>query len=829
MDTIPFDELHSGMDGSMRAGWQDVILHFQQIGDAALEQRHQMMRRLVRRSSMNSPSWGSGHDAVQRPWELDPIPWVFTSSDWESLSAGLRQRARLLNRILQDLYSEQRILKQGHLPPSVVYANPSFARSFHGISIPNQLYLHCYTADLIRSHDGQWMVTADRTDAPLGIGFALENRLVFSRTYPDLFRDCRVQRIAPFFIQLRNLFNQLAPANKDNPRVALLTQGPGTIGYFEDVYLARYLGYSLVESGDLTVRDDRLWLKTLGGLLPVDVLYRRFSDQFCDPLELQTDASLGIAGLTRAVRAGSVLVANALGSSVVESSAFLPYMGSLCKALLDEELKIPSLPTWWCGNPSSLEYVVQHQEELNIGSAFRLGRQKLVPNLSKIPLPPEEREAILREQPLLHIGQEKAMRSRVPSYHGGKITAMHGALRVYLVATGEDYTVLPSGLGRVALQNRDLEHDILSGQSSKEVWVLSNQPVQPISLLPSTALPKKEFARGGTELTSRVADNLLWLGRYVERVDANARLLRTALLRLARESNAEALPEWPGLVRQLADRGLIEPGYAVPELCGGLPRLTERLPSLAIDEHLSGNLRDCLRQVVRIAGVLRDRLSPDGWQVLYFLENRVIGEPLARVRVPDDAIGTLSQIITDLSAFIGMTAESMTRTLGWRILDLGRRLERAMGAASIVAQLTSRECTDAAEWEALVEACDSLMTYRFRYLASWSLDAVLDLILVDETNPRSMGYQLASIAEHIQQLASSAHYGNNAPEKQLANRMLQAVRRLGPEALTDALQQGPKGIISDTIQLLQKDLLKLSEMINARYVVHLGPVRYRGK
>ncbi len=255
------------------------------------------------------------------------------------------------------------------------------------------------------------------------------------------------------------------------------------------------------------------------------------------------------------------------------------------------------------------------------------------------------------------------MRSRVPSYHGGKITAMHGALRVYLVATGDDYTVLPSGLGRVALQNRDLEHDILSGQSSKEVWVLSNQPVQPISLLPSTALPKKEFARGGTELTSRVADNLLWLGRYVERVDANARLLRTALLRLARESNAEALPEWPGLVRQLADRGLIEPGYAVPELCGGLPRLTERLPSLAIDEHLSGNLRDCLRQVVRIAGVLRDRLSPDGWQVLYFLENRVIGEPLARVRVPDDAIGTLSQIITDLSAFIGMTAESMTRTL----------------------------------------------------------------------------------------------------------------------------------------------------------------------
>ena len=357
----------------------------------------------------------------------------------------------------------------------------------------------------------------------------------------------------------------------------------------------------------------------------------------------------------------------------------------------------------------------------------------------------------------------------------------------------------------------------------------SDGPVSPVSLLQNPALPKKEFARGGSELTSRVADNLLWLGRYVERVDGNARVLRISLMRLARESKAETLPEWNGLVRQLADRGLIEPGYVVDELKGLLPMLSDRLASIAIDEHQSGNLRDSLRQIVRLASILRDRLSPDSWQVLYFLEHRLFAERAVRSREPDDAIGILSQLIVDLSAFIGMTAESMTRTIGWRILDLGRRLERAYGAATIVRQLASPDCSDPAEWEALVEACDSLMTYRFRYLASWSLDAVLDLLLTDETNPRSVAYQLIAVAEHVQQLVASTHYSSSSPEKQLAMKMLQDIRQVNVSVLAEAAQGLPESRVLQIIESLLKDLSRLSEMINARYVVHVGLARNRGK
>ncbi len=614
-----FDELYEP-SGDLRPGWSTLGAHFEKLGIEGIEAGSKLVRRLVRQSSISDQNtMGPSRtitwfDTTHRPWQLDAIPWVLSACEWESLSDGLRQRARLLNRILVDLHGPQNLISEGKIPAEVVYSHPGFSRPFHGWSVPQSLYLHCYTADLVRTEDGAWKVVADRTDSPLGVGYALENRLVLSRTYPSIFRDTLVQRLAPFFIQLRTLLSQLSPKNQDNPRVVLLTHGPGTAGYFEDVYLARYLGYNLVESGDLTVREDRLYLKTLGGLLQVDVLFRRLSDQLCDPLEFQADASLGVPGLTRAARAGQVLVVNALGSSLVESPVFMPFLEELSTHLLGERLKIASVPTWWCGDPEQCRFVLRQPNDYMFVSGYRVGRQTIFPNLSRAQIHESERLEILRRRPSMYVAQSKFERSMVPCYRDGKIQPLYAALRVYLVADGEDYLVLPGGLGRVASENEMLEKNILQGQNSKEVWVLSEGPVPPISLLSGSTGPKKEFSRDGSELTSRVADNLLWLGRYVERADGNARLLRTTLLRLARESNVESLPEWSGLVRQLADRGLIEPGYAVKGLRERLPSLSERLPTIAIDDHQSGNLRDNLRQIVRLSSILRDRLSPDSWQ-----------------------------------------------------------------------------------------------------------------------------------------------------------------------------------------------------------------------
>ena len=280
------------------------------------------------------------------------------------------QRARLLNLMLADLYGSQSLLASGHLPPELIFAHPGFLRPCHRVRVPYDVYLHLYATHLARGPDGRWLVLADRAQTPFGGGYAVENRIVISRMLPNMFHDCRVQRLASFFISVRETLQGLAAHHRDNPRIVLLSPGPTSPTYFEDAYLARYLGYTLVEGGDLTVRDNRVFLKTLGGLIPTDVILRRVFDEECDPLELQASSRTGASGLLQAVRCGNVVVANAMGSGLLEAPALMAYLPGIARHLLGEELKLPSVETWWCGQRESLNYVVQHLDQLVVKPAF---------------------------------------------------------------------------------------------------------------------------------------------------------------------------------------------------------------------------------------------------------------------------------------------------------------------------------------------------------------------------------------------------------------------------------------------------------------------------
>lgn len=819
------DELR-GPDGTIRPSWQTFIQRLQQLGPARIEKRWQRTRRLVRDAGLIYRPYGDS-ESEPRPWKLDAIPWIIDSAQWKIISEGLQQRARLLNRVLQDIYGPQRLVKSGEVPADFLFSHPAFRRDFHGQKLPNKCFLHFYTADLARSPDGQWWVVADRTDAPLGFGYALENRLVLSRTYPRIFHECQVQRLAPFFIKVRELLQQLAPQNQDNPRTVLLSQGPSTPGYFEDAYLARYLGYTLAESGDLSVRNGKVLLKTLGGLAPVDVIMRRLSDQYADPLELQSDAGLGVAGLLTAVRSGNVLIANALGSSVVESSAMMAFLGPLCELMLGQQLKLPSVATWWCGEEKELKYVSEHWRDLVVASAYRVSRQKAVSDLHGKGLTGNNVVEQLKRNPTAYIGQEQVNRCTVPAWLDNRLVPMRAALRVYLVGDGENYHVLPGGLARVANDSQMLEYDVLVGSSSKDVWVLADEPVKPVTLLHQPGAPIT-LRRIGPELPSRVADNFLWLGRYCERVEQSARLLRTVYTRMAGEEDQWELVEFPLLLRQLADHGLIEPGYVVEGIRERLGNYEEALANTLLDPQQSGGLKSTLGQILRIATQLRDRLSPDSWQILYHLDHQLaLSRPTDSLE-PSEVLTVLGRLIMDLSGFAGMVAESMTRTFGWRFLDIGRRLERSTSTIGLVRGLCEKPDAGPSAWEAFLEVADSSMTYRSRYLAQWSLAAVLDLLLTDETNPRSVAYQVQAIAKHVAELARYENSPLPTAEQRLIEKIEHSIRSADIALLSGTAPYKGYGELIERLDEITHELPQFFGLLNARYLVHARAARTMG-
>ncbi len=805
--------------GAPRPHWAELFDSLRDLGPAELGRRWREAKGLIRENGVTYNVYGDP-DGIARPWQLDPIPLLIPPAEAVGLERALVQRARLLELVLTDLYGPQRLLKDGFLPPELIYANPGFLRPVHGVRVPGGRYLHLYAANLGRGADGRWRVIGDRTQAPSGAGYALENRIVMTRTLPEAFRDCKVHRLALFFQTFRDTLRALAPRNKDNPRVVLLTPGPYNETYFEHAYLARYLGYTLVEGGDLTVRDNRVFLKVLGGLQPVEVIFRRLDDDFCDPLELRPDSFLGVPGLVHAARSGNVAVANALGTGLLETPALPAFLPRLCRTLLGEELQLDSVPTWWCGEPDSLRYVLDHLTELVIKPAFPANR--IEPEFPS-ELSPAQRTALadrIRHRPRDFVAQDRLDLSSTPVLDGDRLVPRKMVVRTYLAAeAGGGFAFMPGGLTRVSAGADTMVVSMQRGGGSKDTWVLAESAVSEFSLLPAGGY-RVALTRSGGDLPSRAADNLFWLGRYAERAEGLTRLLRGIVVRLTERSGLVDSPELPSLLRALAAQA--DPKW--PRAREAADPFARVFPAV-FDRADPNSLTSIVGSVRLVASVVRDLISLDMWRVINTL-SKLPGEPGAKESPPPAGVlDLLNRTVMTLAAFGGLVSESMTRGEGWRFLNMGRKLERSLHLIGLLrATLVNPAAHEGPVLDAVLEVVDSGMTYRRRYMSSLRAEAVLDLVVEDETNPRSLATQLAALVDDVDHLPRPASAGR-APEQRFALAALGSVRLAEPDRLA-AVEEGTRPELRDLLTHVAGWLPILSDAITQQYLSHLQTSRH---
>lgn len=731
-DPAVYDEL--SIDGiNPRPHWAGLIASLQAIGSEELAKRWAGAERSIAENGVTYNIYGDELGA-NRPWKLDLVPLLISADEWRQIEAGILQRARLLELLLADLYGPQKLLKDGLLPPELLYANPEFLRPLVGVA--QKPYLHLLAVDLARSPDGQWWVLADRTQAPSGSGYALENRILVSDVLPELFRDSNVQRLGPFFRSQREALTRLAPC--DHPRIVLLTPGPLNETYFEHSYLARHYGFTLAQGADLTVRDRRVFLKTVEGLRQVDVILRRVDDSYCDPLELRGDSFLGVAGLVDAVIAGNVTVANALGSGLIETAATMPFLPGLSRHLLGERLRLPPVATWWCGEEYALRWVLGNLKEVVVKPAFP---SRVMEPVFGAQLAKSEKASFmeqLRARPYEYVAQEQVALSTAPVWDNGRLLPRSMVLRTFVLNTGTEWIAMPGGLVRVAGSEGPVV-SMQQGGHSKDAWVTWDGPVSPFGLANPRTQPI-ELRRGPSDLPSGVADNLYWLGRYAERAENIARMLRTALSRVRQADVAE----FDCLIRL---HGCMESRHTkLPK--NRRPTATEleqEFISLMGDIKRPDSLASTLEEVSRVSSRVRDRLSSDML--------RLIGQLAEAAQVDDYMLfvehsAVLNGCLELLSAFSGMERENITRGFGWVFMSIGRRLERAMHSTRRLRELTgSFADSDWTLLEFLLEVADSSITYRSRYYTTPQAVGVLDVLLTDETNPRSVDFQLSHLSD----------------------------------------------------------------------------------
>ena len=806
-------------EGGARGHYSTLVEHIDRLGPEELRRRIETCRRLIHEQGIAYNVYDPA-GALERPWQLDPVPFVIAADEWTEIETGLIQRAHLINSVLADCYGPQRLISSGWLPPALVFAQRDFLRPCHGIPTPENLYLHFYAVDLARSPDGRWWVVSDRTQIPTGAGYALANRLVTSRIMPEGFRGCRVQRVAGFFREVQSTLARLGSRRTDNPRVVVLTPGPYNETYFEQGYLARYLGYTLVQGQDLTVRDDRVYLKTLSGLEAVDVVLRRVDDDFCDPLELRNDSMLGVPGLLEAARAGNVVVVNAPGTGLLESPAFMAFLPGLARHVLGEELRLPSAATWWCGQKSAEKYVSEHLEELIVKSAFRGAGPALdgAAPLLAAQIPDFRRQ--LRFAPHLFVGQERVEYSAVPTWTPQGLVPRPVLLRVYLVAGKDGYTAMPGGLARVAPSLGSWAVSMQHGGSSKDTWVLTDGEVDETTLLVSSR-NDVELRRVGNNLPSRLADNFFWLGRYTERSDATARLLRSTLLRFNPESTGNAMPLLEPLLQTLVLQGQLPHLKDSPELKTRPEALEAELLAAIYDPNLPGSLRGLTGQLQRLAVLVRDRTSNDLWRVLGHLHERVALPAASQVLLAGDAVGVLNQVLISLAAFHGLARENMTRAQGWRFLDMGLRIERSIYLCTFLdCALSSPEADNPSILEAVLEVADSTLTYRSRYNLLPNPAAVYDLVLLDDANPRSLLFQLNQLVKHIERLPRERESALPSPAQRVLLECLTRIRLLDPRPLNRLKRGWNESGVGRAIQQVLRDIPLLSDALAVSYFAH---------
>ena len=770
------DEMVDAM-GQIRPLWRGFAEAFAALLPEEILRRQARAEQYLRDSGVFYRQYGGGQ-STERPWPLSPVPVLIDEADWSRLAAALTQRAELLEALMADLYGENRLVSEGLLPPALVASNPEWLRPMVGIRPHSGHYLHFVAFEIGRGPDGQWWVLADRTQAPSGAGYALENRVATSRAFAEIYGDGHIHRLAGFFRDFRDSLQSLR-RDRDS-RVVILSPGPLNETYYEHAYIARYLGFTLVQGEDLVVEEGLLKVRTISGLRPVDVLWRRLDSAYADPMELNPHSRLGTPGLVSALRAQGLTLVNALGSGVLETRALMAFLPKLAPVLLGSGLAMPNIATWWCGGAAERARVKAAPARMVLSPALATG----LPFDSQGPLQlasdlsPAELAGLLASHGADHVAQEAVTLSTTPALVDGRLAPRPMILRVFLARTPKGWQVMPGGFARIGATPDPAAVAMQRGGSAADVWIVSKGDVPAVSMVPAATGPYRRMAPGA--LPARAADNLFWLGRYIERTEGIVRLLRARNIRLA-ESGAMARP-----------------------LLEALDPLLEAL-GVDADTGIPQGLLATLDHAIASAGQVRDRFSPDAWSALADL-NKTARRMAATVTVGDDAARALSSLLRKLAGISGLVHENMYRFFGWRFLTIGRLHERAMAMTALVATLADPEAPPGA-LDLAVEVGDSVLTHRRRFTMATSRDTVIDLLALDPMNPRSVRHQIDGLKEQIELLPGANDHGALSP---LARAMLRCHATLATEA--------PETLTTAALWEFRDRIAGLSERLTAEYL-----------
>lgn len=812
-----YDEMLDAKSG-IRPHWQTFTEDFSRFDSDERHARAQKLRRLVRENGIAQDLF-SPTAALDEPWKIDLVPLIFSPEEWRMLEAALIQRSRLFNALLDDIYGPQTLLREGKIPPTLLLGDRAFIRPLVGTD-PGRGRLTFYAADLARDEHGRWRIIDSHAETVAGAGFALANRVVHSHVMGDVFAHCNARRLAPFFDMMQG--ELAARAGRDGASIALLTPGPRHADYFGHAYLARYLSMQLVEGGDLRVVGNTLYIKALEGLKPLDLILRCVEGRRSDPLELDPGSSFGPPGFMQALRRHPNLSANAVGAAIIENRGLGPYLPALSKALLGEDLTLADPPRWWLGDPRAREHVFANLNAMRIRRAQegtgRPGSAERGIDLDA--LSPADLDALAQEIRLHgadYVAEEEVSFSATPSWTPEGFRAKPFAVRLYTARIDGEYHVMPGGIALEVGPMRGVALHAPSGYS-RDVWVLSDKklPVHASRLRGHLDMPA--VTRSGGGLRSRVADNLFWLGRYAERADWTMRLMRAALARLEADSMAPQQREaaMKALTVLLSkDSGVV----AIPRDESSAKALEDMVRGLA-GRGRSYGLAHTLDRMHQVAGLIRDRLSVELWRTLQNFQAIPLWLGQNLPPSPSELSDCLDEGIATLAAFNGMAAENMTRTYAWTFMEIGRRLERAYNLSEMLLALFETEAEDAAQSGALIlalEVGDSILTYRSRYLFAPLPPLVLDLLLVDETNPRSVGFQLSSIAAHLDALPKGAQASLQLEERRIVLDLRTRVQLSDVHAIAASEGNGTRPALKELLTQLTTELPKLSEAITRRY------------
>ena len=806
-------------DGETKPHWQYLLDGLSALGADAFADRHNKAQRILRDDGATYNIY-SEQSAPDHAWKLDLVPSLITSQEWGKIEAGLLERSELFNLFLKDIYGSRDLIRTGVIPPEALFLHRGFLRPCQGVNLPGDHQLLLHSVDLVRANDGSFCVLTDRTQSPSGAGYALENRTVMSRVLPSMFRDSHVHRLAQFFQKLRTKLTSLS-ANQDQPRVVVLTPGTHNEAYFEHAYLANYLGFHLVQSGDLIVRNGYVWMKSLDGLSRVDVILRRVDDSYCDPVELRGDSQLGVPNLLEVVRAGRVVIANPLGSGVLENPIFIKYLPAISQALLGRELRLPSVVTHWLGDDHDYHKVKHSFDDWVIKPIYRGELQKsvLVSQLSKA-----ERASFLAKvqaKPEHFVAQPAVETTHLPSYCDGVIAPRPAIMRSFSVATEGSYTIMPGGLTRVGLSERSFVISNQAGAFSKDTWVIASEPERASS------------AKGGEQptpmrdadlisLPSRVVENLFWMGRYAERAESLLRLLRTVFVLLNSEEPISEVCRRQ-LLLSVTEMTSMLPGFKdAPESLLNNPG--DELIAAVADGNRMGSVRSTLNAMLYCSDESKELLSSDTLRVINDIRDALyaLDEDLAGglASAPEEA---LDPLVTALMALSGLSQESMLRGVGWRFMQIGRRLERTVQTAAIIESLIVPEVNEqdqSALIQALLQMLENLISYRRRYRARMGVQSSLDLVMLDTSNPRSLLFQLEELSKHLKELPKVPETRHELALEERAALQAEALIKLSLLKELSLREDGQRKILKNHLEQLTELMGAVSRYISDKYFDH---------